>query len=333
MAVDNTGKDRPAIIDDTEVSVDDVIVVPESSEDKIDKSVAEDVEQISKNIAIGRREAYYEDGRNVISVIINAISVRINMPRGTVKALLACLAALLVVVVMLVWNGKGGDDSTELALDTSTQREYSTGEEGSKAVNSKRSASGMDYVIISDRYRYSLPDEVVDVEEPDDYYEENETFCNFNNDGDLYTIRSYLLQDTDDELGDIVMRSISQFDGYKPVDEDYIEGRYGKVLRIRFEVTDDNGEFTAVTGYYWYDTGPHVCCLEVSSDGWHEDGVEEKVLDSVYRVDGDGNPDQMNPSDAEETWQEQQKQEAMDSIAKDSMLEQEINSEPPNYPW
>lgn len=47
--------------------------------------VTEDVEQIGKDIVVGRKEVRYEDGKNIISVIINAISVRINMPRGTSK--------------------------------------------------------------------------------------------------------------------------------------------------------------------------------------------------------------------------------------------------------
>lgn len=61
MASNNTDKDRPANNEDTEVTVDDVIVVPESPHEQ---SVTDDVEQISKNIAIGRKEAYYEDSRN-----------------------------------------------------------------------------------------------------------------------------------------------------------------------------------------------------------------------------------------------------------------------------
>ena len=55
----------------------------------------EETEQIGKDIIIGRKETYYEDDRNVISVIINAISVRINMPRGTVKTLMAILVGVV----------------------------------------------------------------------------------------------------------------------------------------------------------------------------------------------------------------------------------------------
>lgn len=61
MASNYTDKDRPVNNEDTEVTVDDVIVVPESPHEQ---SVTDDVGQISKNIAIGRKEAYYEDGRN-----------------------------------------------------------------------------------------------------------------------------------------------------------------------------------------------------------------------------------------------------------------------------
>lgn len=45
---------------------------------------------------VGKKEVSYEDGMNVISVIINAISEMVNMPRGTVKFLMACFVVLLV---------------------------------------------------------------------------------------------------------------------------------------------------------------------------------------------------------------------------------------------
>ena len=61
--------------------------------DFVNNNHADSDDEIGKKIVVGRKEVHYEDGRNVISVIINAISVRIKMPRGTVKTLLAILAA------------------------------------------------------------------------------------------------------------------------------------------------------------------------------------------------------------------------------------------------
>ena len=288
----------------------------------------EEVEQIGKDIIVARKQSFYEDGRNVISVIINAISVRINMPRGTVKALMACIAVMLILVLTLAFNDSDRDNSpnqnSEIS-DIETNREYA--EEG-KAVNSERSANKGDYVIISSNYRYSLPEDTIDIWEPEDYYAENETFCEFESSDNEYTIRSYLLEYSDAELTEIVKADLSQFDNMKFLEEQYIEGKYGDILMIKFEATDEDGLYTAGTGYYWYDLDPKICCLEISSDDWHKDGIEEKILDSIYRVSSDSN---MVPPDAEEIWQEQQKEDAMNSLVEDAMkdyYEQEPDYDP-----
>jgi len=298
----------------------------------------EETERITKNIAFGRKETFYEDGRNVISVIINAISVRINMPRGTVKALLACIALLLIVAAMLAWDDAGGKsgktaDKSAEATDAPAQREYVTEEEKSKAVNSERAAKSSDYVIISARYRYDLPEGTEGVWEPEDYYEENETYCDFVRDGDYYTIRSYLLTFINAELSDIVKASISQFDGYELIDQEYIDGKYGKVLKLKFASDDEDGNYTAVTGYYWSDIDPHICCLEVSSDEWRDGEVEDMIFDSVYRVEAETDTDYLVPDDAQEILDGQRSQEAMDSIAQDAMRDQYAEPEPETYPW
>ena len=309
-------------------------MVSDQSADRIKPTITEDVEQISKHVVIGRKEAYYEDGRNVISVIINAISVRINMPRGTVKALLACLTVLLIAVTLLaVKGGDGGsavENTTDTSLDTSTQREYAEDEE-SKALNSERPASE-DYVIISSRYRYSLPEGFEGIWEPDDYYEQNETFCDFTYDGVPYTARSYLLQFTNNELEDIVKTSLSQFSGIEFLDEDFIEGRYGRVLKIRFEVTDEDGTFSAVTGYYWSDIDPYICCLEIFSDSWQGEEAAEMILDSVYRIESSESSLPV-PDNAQDIYNDQMKQDALDSMAQDAINDNYQQQEPENYPW
>ena len=55
------------------------VVVEKASSDSSFSSSKEELEQISKSVAVGRMEVEYEDDRNVIHAIINAISVRINM--------------------------------------------------------------------------------------------------------------------------------------------------------------------------------------------------------------------------------------------------------------
>ena len=320
----NSAEPDKAVRDMTEAEVETVVTTDEH------------VEQVTKNIAVGRRESRYEDGRNVISVIINAISVRINMPRGTVKALLACFAALLILAAALIWGGGDSGKAAEESAgteETAAQREYVTKEEGSNAVNSERAASRNDYVIISARYRYDLPEGTVDVWEPEDYYEENETYCDFVHDGDYYTIRSYLLTFTNNELADIVKASLEEFDGYELIDEEYIDGKYGRVLKLRFGSLDEDGNYTAVTGYYWSDIDPHICCLEVSSDEWRGGEVEKMIFDSVYRVNAGAGTDYLAPDNAQEILDEQRSQEAMDSIARDAINEQYHDQEPESYPW
>lgn len=299
----------------------DVEVVGEAPSLVQATTTTEDLERIGKDIVVGRKEINYEDGKNVISVIINAISVRINMPRGTVKALMSCFAVLLLAVVILAINSLDSKNTVTNEADTTssnTTREYPTDEE-SKAINTERTAKAGDYVIISPHYRYYLPDDIQDVWEPTDYYAENETFCEFEYADYEYSIRSYLLDYSDKELSEIVKADLSQFDNMKFLEEQHFEDRYGDILMIRFEATDELGDYTAATGFYWYDSDPKICCLEIASDDWHDDGVEEEVLSRVYRVSSDN--DEV-PPDAEEIWQEQQKEDAMNSLVEDAMREQ-----------
>ena len=293
----------------------DVIVDDENDYTAGYLNVDEEIEQVGKDIVLGRKTISYENGKNVISVIINAISVRINMPRGTVKALMACIAVILVAIIIFVFNASDINNTSEQSSSNDeTSHEYAA-EEG-KAVNKERSASTGDYVIISSNYRYSLPEEVLGIWEPSDYYAENETFCEFNSYDSEYTIRSYLLDYIDAELVDIVKADLSQFDNMKFLDEQNIEWKYGDILRIKFEATDEDGLYTAGTGYYWYDSDPKICCIEISSDDWHNDGTEEMIIDSVFRVPSNSS---IAPPDAEEIWQEQQKEEAMNSLVEDAI--------------
>ena len=255
---------------------------------------------------------------------------------GPDKALLACFAALLILAAALMWGGGDSGKAAEESAgteDAAAQREYVTKEDGSNAVNSERAANRNDYVIISARYRYDLPEGTEGVWEPEDYYEENETYCDFVHDGDNYTIRSYLLTFTNNELADIVKASLEEFEGYELIDEEYIDGKYGRVLKLRFGSLDEDGNYTAVTGYYWSDIDPHICCLEVSSDRWRKGEVEKMIFDSVYRVNAGTGTDYLAPDNAQEILDEQRSQEAMDSIARDAINDQYHDQEPENYPW
>lgn len=283
------------------------------------QTVTEDVEQIGKSVAVGRKEVYHEDGRNVISVIINAISVRINMPRGTVKLLLACLVALVIVALMFganVAHSSQADKAAENAATESAEQASGDGAE-SKQASSDDVLALKDYVNISPHFYYHLPDNVKDVWNPEEPYAENETLCNFTYDGDLYTIRSYMLYyNNDEELADTVKADLSRFDDMQIIDEEYIDGKYGEILKITFETKEDDGTPVMGTGYYWNESIPKICCMEVTSDKQHDGAVEEMVKDSIYRVSSGGT----TPYEVDENaWDETQKEEAMDSMAEDAM--------------
>ena len=280
------------------------------------KKELEDNEQIGKDIIVGQKSVFYEDGRNVISVIINAISVRINMPRGTVKALMACCAALLLAAAVYGASALHTErsaeelsvDETEETAETEAEQAASGADYGSDVVSLK------DYVNISAHFYYHIPDNVEDIWEPDDLYAENEMFCDFRYNGNLYTIRSYVVEYADMDLAELMKKHLSGFDNMTFVDEEYIEGRYGEILKLRFEAADEDGDPVVGTGYYWYESLPKICCLEVSTDVWHDDGAEDMIKDSIYRVSSGSTPPYTVYDNSE-----QYKEEAMDSLAQDAL--------------
>ena len=280
----------------------------------------EEVEQIGKDIIVARKQSFYEDDRNVISVIINAISVRINMPRGTVKALMACLVALIIVALICAGNIiSNKPEDTIIAEDTGTVEEKT--EPSTDDAKDDYSGEGVlalkDYVNISAHYYYHLPENIKEVWEPDELYAENETFCDFIYDDNLYTIRSYVLEYTENELADIVKGDLALFDNMTFIDEEYVDGKYGEILKIKFESIDEEGNPVVGTGYYWYESVPKICCLEVSTDAWRDDKAEELIKNSIYRVSaGTSAPYSVNEIDA---WSDVQEEEAMNSLAEDSI--------------
>lgn len=298
----------------------DIRVVGEETLPKKSKTAVEDSEQFEGSIVIGKKEYSFEDGRNVISVIINAISVRINMPRGTVKTLIACFAALIVVALAFAGSAvsnkaedKTVSEKTEPVTETS---EPSTEDTDNTHVGDDVLAL-KDYVNISAHFYYRLPDNVKAVWEPEELYAENETFCDFTYDDDWYTIRSYVLEYNNNDLADIVKADLSLFDNMAFIDEEYFDGKYGEILKIRFESIDEKGNPIVGTGYYWYESVPKICCLEVSSDSWRDGEVENMIINSIYRVSsGTTAPYAV---DEDEAWSNIQEEEAMNSIVEDAM--------------
>ena len=322
--------------------ITDVVIASDHDEPETIK-ISKDVEQISTNISVGRIEIEHDNGRNVIHAIINAVSVRVNMPQGTVKALMACFAVLLIAVLLFAeseMHSQKTDGAEGYTVSESIEPTEQKGSEEAAETESEtnglqaRDADGVlalkDYVNISPHYYYHLPDNVKDVWYPDEVYAENETLCDFTYDGSLYTVRSYVLDYRDDDLADIVKGDLSLFDDMVFIDEEYIDGKYGEILKIRFKTKDNDGGTVVGTGYYWYESSPKICCLEVTSNTWHDGKAEEMIKDSVYRVSaGTTAPYTID----EDTWDDIQAEEAMNSLAEDAMRDYYYESEPDSYPW
>lgn len=145
---------------------------------------------------------------------------------------------------------------------------------------------------------------------------ENEVFCDFTYNGELYSIRSYVLEGGGD-LAETVKADLMLFDPMEIVSEEYVDGKYGRILVLRFESADEDGAPVVGTGYYWYETGPTICCLEVSTDEWRDDGPEEMVKDSIYMVSSGSTEPYEVPPDLSES----QTDEAMDSLMDEALRE------------
>ena len=480
--------DRYDIVDD-EITVADVTVVPDDRPiDQISQTVSGDVEQISKNVTIGRVEIEREDGRNVIYAIINAISVRINMPRGTVKALMACFVILLIAALLYACNslGSGSSDDSGSAerryadneisdriaagrnvaisenysytlpagsikekpglgaayanaqaysftndadeicvvrsyithndtgdlkssvqsrmskvvditnvsyeyvecglgtvllcrfdsvdaddkaihvmqyswedgdlaicsldvssasddLEPTAQALLDTVHESDNDISNKDLLISTDSVPISDHYSYSVPDGVLGIWEPDELYAENEIFCDFEYDGDLYTIRSYVLEYSDTDLAELVKSYLAEFGDISYIDEQYSETDFGKMLTLKFETTDEYGDPVVVTGFYWYEMDPKICCLEVSSDEWRDGKAEQMILDSVYRKtdssasggSGDASQYGLSPEDMQKAYDDARMEEYQNQIVEDYYKDQinDYANEPHGFPY
>ena len=428
----------------------------------------EETEQIGRDIIVGHKEVGYEDGRNVISVIINALSVRINMPRGTVKALMACFVILLIAILVHACDApdagksvseekedtakrsyvssetsesiakkrdivisenysytlpagstreKSGlgeayvnaqeysflNDSEELCvvrsymtrntegdlratvqdrigrivditnvsyeevscgigtvllcrgetvdaednrinvmeyswedgdlaicslqvsspsdeLETTAQALLDTVRRSDNNISNREMLLAADSLPISAHYSYYMPEGVTGVWEPEEPYAENEIFCDFEYEGEQYTITSFLLQYRSEDWAEQIKGFYSELEVFRIIDEQYSETDFGRMLTLRFETADENGDPCVVTGYYWSDIDPYLCCLEVSAAEWGDGEVEQMVLDSVYRnKESSSAHAEPAPYDARQIYDEQMKEEAMDSLAEDAV--------------
>lgn len=271
------------------------------------------------------------------NVETKAFSARINIPRSTVNTLTVCLVVIIVVGIIIASNTfhLRKPDTTEVEL--ATEAAEPVFEEKSMTANDSVTAENLtttddflnlkDSVNISPHYYYHLPEGLIDTWKPDERYFENETISDFTYEDNSYTVRSYMLEYCDDELANIVKTQLSLFNYMKFIDEEYINGKYGEILKIKFETQDDDGNLIVSTGYYWYESVPKICCLEVSTDTWHDGKAEEIIKDSIYKVSSENTG--TYAIDEKETWTSIQEEEAMKSLAEDAM--REYYEEKPDY--
>ena len=257
----------------------------------------------------------------------NAINVRTNTMRGTVKAVIVCFVVIMVVVIIFASNAFHSRKSDTTEIEHTPEAAESAFEEKPMTANDSVAAENFattddfqnlkDYVNISPHYYYHFPEGLIDTWEPSEQYFENETISDFTYEDDFYTVRSYMLEYCDGELASIVKAQLSLFNYMKFIDEEYINGKYGEILKIRFETQDEGGNLVVGTGYYWYESVPKICCLEVSADAWHDGKAEEMIKDSIYKV-SPGNTGS-HSIDEKEVWTSIQEEEAMKSSAEDAM--------------
>lgn len=252
-------------------------------------------------------------------------------------------------VMMYSWY----DDSAICFLEVSSA--YDTLESTAQSLmatvhNSHNSISNADLlkaansVQISSHYFYKMPEGTLGVYDPEEVLAEREQFLEFKQDGDIYTVRSYVLDYSGTGLTEIVKASLSQFDGISFVSEETIEGKYTDVHVIKFEVDNDDGTTDKVTGFYWSEIDPKICCLEVIADERGDGKVEQMVMDSVYRItdssDGagtdSGQQSGLSPSDMQKAYDDARMEEYQDQIVEDyynDQIKDYYENEPRGLPY
>ena len=265
-----------------DVSVAEVTVVSDESVDSTYQESSEEIEHISKSVVVGRKEAYYENGRNVISVIINAISVRINMPRGTVKALMAILAVIIIAAfiyaanVFHTWNKDSETDRTETE----------TTEDAEKTVSSVLPARD---ITISENYSYTVPAGFA-VEEPElegSWFSNAKAYGFYTDDGSYCRVRSYIAAKTDGEIRDTVLARLKTAYDVEDIRHEYMDTDLGKVVVYSFDMVQEGEPIVHAVEYSWADDDGTICSLEVSSESDNLQEIARSIFATVHRAEND----------------------------------------------
>lgn len=254
----------------------------------------ETVEQISKDIAVGTKEISYEDGRNVISVIINAISVRINMPRGTVKTLAACFAVLLVAAsiyginVLRDWSTAYYETAEyQKSVDTIKYGVIDAADTVTDADLTRNVVFPEKEVVISENYSFTVPA---------GYFNEYsygyggmfmnmQSFGFYNDAGDYYVVRSYITKEgiEDKDLKGVVIARLADATDVKNVRYDYEDFEYGPLIACRYEAAEEEEPDIYAVEYSWQDDDGTICSLDISAESGDYEETAKRILSSVRR--------------------------------------------------
>ena len=264
-------------------------------------------DQFGKDIVVAQKQVDYEDGKNIISVIITAISVRVNMPRGTVKALMACFVALILVAVFYAAHYR------EVPFDQTA--DYQKGIERIKNGIEYGAYFTYDYtmsrevalpskdVVISGNYSFTVPAGYY-VEPPyldGEWYANAQAFSFYNWAEDWYLVRTYITQADKDSksLELIVLERIKAAEDVQNISYDYEDFGIGKVLVCKYEILYEN-EFDAfAVEYSWADDDGTVCSLEVSTEAGDYEETAKAVMNTVHRSNNAFSNDELVERDRE----------------------------------
>lgn len=135
------------------------------------------------------------------------------------------------------------------------------------------------FVDISAHYYYHMPEGTTGVWRADYPEEENETWCTFDYEEKPYEVRSYVFGYDGGDLDSVVKDKLSAGGVVTFEYEDKLEGRYGEVLRLRYET----GQGEKVIGYYWKESDTKICCLEVMPKEGGGSAPAEMIMNSVVK--------------------------------------------------
>ena len=255
--------------------------------------IARDTEQIGKDVIIGTKTVDYVDDKNVISVIINAISVRINMPRGTVKVLMGCLAVLIIAALIYgfsVLDAHKEDKALEYQKSVNTVKAGITS--GSREMSdyslSREVFMPEKEVVISQNYSYVVPAGYFS-EYPylgGEWFVNAQAFSFYNGSGDWYLARSYITRADvgSKDFETIVLDRIKDANDVKNISYDYENFEIGKVLACKYEIFESGEPDVFAVEYSWEDDDGTVCSLEISSDAGDYEETARQVMASVHRA-------------------------------------------------